>query len=95
MGANMQPSPEFHEFGRWFIQDIDWIAPTLDEMYDFVLGPFEGAERVRLREFIDGALHESVTDDELQRLWDAVDADIYFPTVEDLRAMLKGARDRL
>lgn len=91
----MQPSPEFQKFGHWFIQDIDRIAPTLEEMYEFVLDPFKGEERVRLREFIDRALHQGVSDDDLQRLWDSVDADVYFPTVQDLRAMLKGARGRL
>lgn len=91
----MKPSLEFQKFGRWFIQDIDWIAPTLDEMYDFVLKHFKGEERVRLRDFIDRALQDGVSDDVLERLWESVDSDIYFPTAKDLRAMLTGARDRL
>lgn len=91
----MQASPEFHKFGRWFIQDIDRIAPTLEEMYDFVLKQFVGEERARLREFIDRALQDDVPDDELMRLWDSIDSDIYFPTVQDLRGLLRGARDRL
>ncbi|MCC0805973.1 hypothetical protein FPV16_07015 [Methylobacterium sp. W2] len=90
----MQASPEFLTLGRWCIQDIDRIAPTLEEMYDFVLKDFKGDERVRLRQFIDRALREA-SDETLQRLWNETDADIYFPTAQDLRAFLIGARDRL
>ncbi len=95
MEIDVQPSPEFKKFGQWFLQDIDRIAPTLEEMYEFVLEPFKGEERVRLREFIDRALQEGVSDEELERLWNSVDADIYFHTAKGLRTMLEGARDRL
>lgn len=91
----MQASPEFHKFGRRFIQDINWIAPTDEEMYDFVLSDIVVEERERLREFIGRALQDDVPDDGLMRLWDSVDADIYFFTVQNLRGMLRGARDRL
>jgi hypothetical protein len=64
-------------------------------MYDFVLSDLIGEERARLREFIDRALQDDVPDDELMRLWDSVDSDIYFPTVQNLRGLLRGARDRL
>lgn len=90
----MQASPEFLTFARWYIQDIDRIAPTLEEMYDFGLKEFHGEERGRLRHFIDRALREA-DDATLQRLWTETDADIYFPTAQDLRAFLAGARDRL
>ncbi len=56
---DMRASPEFLKFGRWFMQDIGGGAPTLDEMYDFVLNLFRGEERVRLRQFIDRALREA------------------------------------
>ena len=91
----MEPSPEFEEFGGRFIQDLDLVASNDGEIYDFVLKPFRGEGRVRLRQFIDRALQETVSDKDLQRLWESVDADINFPTANDLRAMLKGARDRL
>lgn len=94
MAIDVQASPEFLKFGRWFIQDIDRIAPTLDGMYEFVLKHFRGEERVRLREFIDRALREA-SDETLERLWTETDADIYFPTAQDMRTFLTGARDRL
>lgn len=90
----MQASPEFLIFARWYIQDIDRIAPTLEEMYDFGLKDFHGEERVRLRQFIDRALREA-SDAMLERLWTRTEADIYFPTAQDLRTFLAGARDRL
>ncbi|MFK5600288.1 hypothetical protein ACFZ8E_25305 [Methylobacterium sp. HMF5984] len=90
----MRAAPEFLTFARWYIQDIDRIAPTLEEMYDFGLRRFRGEERVRLRQFIDRAVREA-SDATLERLWNETDADIYFPTVQDLRAFLAGARDRL
>ena len=90
----MQASPEFLTFARWYIQDIDRIAPTLDEMYDFGLRDFHGEERVRLRQFIDRALREA-SDASLERLWKETDADIYFFTAQGLRAFLAGARDRI
>ena len=94
MEIDVKASAEFETFGSWFIQDIDRIAPGLEEMYDFVLQNFEGEQRVRLREFINRALREA-SDDELERLWNSVDSDVYFPTPQNLRAMLTGARDRL
>ena len=90
----MQASPEFLAFGRWFMLDIGGGAPTLDEMYDFVLNLFRGEERVRLRQFIVRALLEA-SDETLKQLWKETDADIYFPTAQDLRAFLTSARDRL
>ena len=90
----MQASPEFLTFGRWFIQDIDRIAPTLDEIYDFALGHFHGEERVRLQQFIDQALREA-SDEMLEQLWNKTEANIYFHTAQDLRGFLTGARDRL
>ncbi|MCJ2078717.1 hypothetical protein MKK68_24245 [Methylobacterium sp. E-016] len=90
----MQAAPEFLIFARWYIQDIDRIAPTLEELYDFGLRRFRGEERVRLRQFIDRAVREA-SDATLERLWNETDADIYFPTVQDLRAFLAGAGDRL
>lgn len=95
MEIEMNASPEFHKFGRWFLQDIDRIAPTQEQLYDFVLKPFKGEERVRLRSFIDRALDRSVSDGELIQLWQSTDADIYFHTADGLRTMLRGARDRL
>ena len=63
-------------------------------MYNFVLMIFKAEERTNLGQFIDQAL-DKCHDDNLMRLWDSVDSDIYFPTAKDLRAMLMGARERL
>lgn len=82
-------------FGKYFIQDIDLINPTFNGFLNFVLRRFKGDDRTRLRVFLDDVTQESVSDDELQRLWNATQADIYFRTGADLRAMLKTARDRL
>ena len=95
METEVDASPEFLKFGRWFLQDIDRIASTQEQRYDFVLKPFEGEEHVRRRNVIERALHGSVSDGELQQLWRSTEADIHFHTAEGLRTMLLGARDRL
>lgn len=95
----MEPSQEFKTFALHFIQDMDLVSTNEEEMYDFVLGPFQGADRgdarARLRASLDALTDESVSDVELEKIWRSSDADIIFADGPALRAMLKGARARL
>lgn len=88
-------NPEFETFSGRFFQDIDAEVSNEDEMYAFVLSPFKGEERVRLRTFLDAITRDSVSDAELQTLWRSSPADVVFHDSAYLRAMLRGARDRL
>ncbi|MER2267015.1 hypothetical protein [Methylobacterium oxalidis] len=88
-------SPEFEKFTRHFIQDLDIVAKSEEDMYAFVLGFIQGEERVRLRAFLDAVTQDSVSDMELQELWWASEAEVTFGESAHLRAMLKEARDRL
>ena len=88
-------TPEFERFGLHFHQDITLIADSLDRLMEMVLAPFKGAARRRLKAFIGDLLRDDVSDDELQRLWHATPADIYFHHANELRTMLREAHDRL
>ena len=91
----MKTTPEFKKFSLHFFQDIDLVVGTEEELYAFVLGPFKGAERVRLRDFLDTVTQDSVSDEARQTLWWASAAEVAFSDGADLRAVLKRARDRL
>ena len=95
----MMLSPEFCTFALYFIQDMDLVATNEEEMYDFVLGPFQGADRAdaraRLQASLDALTDESVSDVKLEKIWWSSDADVIFADGGALRAMLKGARARL
>ena len=91
----MNLSSEFKKFALQFIQDLDRFAANEEEMYAFVLEPFQGEERFRLREFIDRLMKDSISDGELQKIWYTSDADVVFADGAALRLVLKGARNRL
>ncbi len=91
----MKVSPEFMNFGQRFFQDIKSIGETMDEMVKFVLSPFDGGKRTRLRSFIDGTLQDNVSDADLLVLWNPAPAEIYFHSADGLHHMLRKARDRL
>lgn len=88
-------SAEFHRFGLQFIQDIELMGNSLEELLHNVLSPFRGEERTRLRAFLDEATKDNVSDEDLQKLWNSTPSDVYFRDTSELRAMLKTARDRL
>lgn len=91
----MKTSPELENFALWFLQDMDILVSTEEEMFAFVLKPLKGEERVRLGAFLDEVTQDSVSDTALQSLRWAAKADIVFRTGSDLRAMLRKAHDRL
>lgn len=91
----MQPTSEFHIFAGRFIQDIQLIAKNMDELMRFVLSPLKGDARTRLKSFLGDLLYEGMSDEELQRLWHATPADIYFHHAHELRLVLREAYDRL
>lgn len=91
----MTPSKEFYTFGMQFIQSRDLMSGTLDDLMRHVLTPFKGEERVRLRDFIDEVLRDTVSDEELRDLWDSTPTNFFFRYAHELRAMLREARDRL
>lgn len=91
----MRPTAEFHTFGERFIQDIHLIAENMDQLMEFTLSPFEGDARRRLKSFIGDILRDGVSDEELQGLWHATPADIYFHDTHELRMVLSEAYGRL
>ena len=91
----MQPSKEFKQFGRWFIQDLHLLGNTLEEVIDRIVKDYDECKRNNLRNFIDKILESKLTHQEMQRLWSATDSDIYFKTAEGFRDFLRRTRDRL
>ncbi|WP_342149506.1 hypothetical protein [Methylorubrum sp. SB2] len=63
--------------------------------FSLYLGDFRGDDRIRLKAFLNDIVQETVSDQELDKLWRSVNDEIYFPEGGHLRAMLKDARDRL
>lgn len=91
----MKASPEFEKFASFFIQDLDDFLPDYERMYGFVLTSVKGVERTKLRDFLDLATQDTVSDHELMGLWKSVNDEVQFFTADGLRMVLKGARDRL
>lgn len=54
----MKASSEFAKFGKYFIQDIELMLLSEEEIFDFPLKIFKGNDRILLRNFIDRALRE-------------------------------------
>lgn len=95
MGIEMQPSKEFRQFGRMFIQDIDLLGDSIEEVTDRIIKNYDEERRGKLGKFIDKIFELNLTHHELQRLWSATDSDIYFKTAEGFKNFLKMTRDRL
>lgn len=91
----MQPSKEFRQFGRMFIQDIDLLGDSIEEVIDRIIKNYDEERRGKLGKFIDKIFELNLTHHELQRLWSATDSDIYFKTAEGFKTFLKMTRDRL
>lgn len=72
----MDLSPAFKEIAMHFFQDLDRVATTEDEMYNFVLAPFRGPDKQDLRNDLDTILNSNLSDIELKAFWRKTDADI-------------------
>jgi hypothetical protein len=91
----LEISPEFSEFAFHFFQDLDIETHNEEEMFEFVLSAFKGEKAHRLRMFIETLIRDSVSDEELQKLWRKTKADVVFENGSGVRAMLKEASRRL
>jgi hypothetical protein len=91
----IQPSKEFKQFVRWFIQDLHLLGNTLEEIIDRIVKDYDESKRSNLRISIDIILESKLTHQEMQRIWSATDSDIYFKTAEGFRDFLRRTRDRL
>ncbi len=91
----MQIPPAFDKLCGCFHQDIGEDRSSPEEWIDFAKGHLNENEKPTVVRFIDellGGDHDGV---ELQRIWFASSADIYFPEEENLRSFLGMIRERL
>lgn len=93
--SKMQPSEEFKQFGRMFIQDIHLFGTSFEEIIDYIIKGYDSEKSANLGIFISKILESNLTHQELQRLWSATDSDIYFRSAEGFKEFLKMTRDRL
>ncbi|MCJ2015208.1 hypothetical protein [Methylobacterium sp. J-076] len=93
--SKIQPSDEFKQYGRMFIQDLYLLGDSFEEIIDRITKNYDGIKRAKLLNFIDKILESNLTHQELQRLWSATDSDIYFRSAEGFKDFLRMTRDRL
>lgn len=85
----------FNDVSRRFCQDIDVIISTEDELVTFALEGAKKSDLPVLKVFLDNLLSGETADDELQRIWYASRAEIYFQNVDHLKLILSKMRDRI
>jgi len=78
-----------------FIQDLHLLGNSIEEIIDRITKDYDGAKRAKLRKFIEKVLESNLTHEELGRLWEATDSDIYFHSAEEFKDFLRTTRDRL
>jgi hypothetical protein len=87
--------PAFNKLCSYFHQDIGDDKALPEEWIDFAKCHLDENEKLIAIRFLDELLHGGHDGAELQRVWFASGADIYFPEVNDLRGFLSLMRERL
>jgi len=91
----MQIPQEFMMVCRNFIQDLDVIGTTPEEVIRFAIQGLSTEERRVVRRFLDESLQEGRGEAELQGLWSKSGAQVYFRKVGQLRQFLTNMRGML
>jgi hypothetical protein len=87
--------PAFKKLCRYFHQDIGLGSSSPEEWVDFAKRHLDENEKSIVTRFLNELLGGDHEGPELQRIWFAADADIYFPDDEHLRGFLDLIRARL
>jgi hypothetical protein len=76
----------FYSRGTQHLTAEEWVRST-------VRSSLSGEQRKIVKEFLDGLLNSSVTDDDLQRMWQSLDSDYWFDSGSSVRAFFQMIRD--
>lgn len=87
--------PAFNKLCRCFHQDIGDDRPSPEEWIDFAKRHLDENEKLIVIRFLNELLNGRHDGAELQRIWFASSADIYFPEEDHLRGFLGLIRERL
>lgn len=91
----MPVPPAFNKLCSYIHQDIDLDLPSFEEWIQFAGGHLDHDEKAIAKRFAGELLDGTRDTAELQRIWFASGADIYFPAEEGLRQFLGLIRDTL
>lgn len=78
-----------------FIQDVELIVSSEDDLVSFVTEALERKERSDLKLYLDELLSGKYSDDELLSIWHSTSASIYFKDAADLRLILNKMRQKV
>jgi hypothetical protein len=78
-----------------FIEGLDDMGDTMEEILRTAVSPFRGEDRLKLRKYLDDITADRISDAELTRLWNATPANVVFYEQGGLRRFLRLIRDRL
>lgn len=85
----------FNDVSRRFFQDIGVLVSTEDDLVAFALEGASKSDWPALKVFLDSLLSGQIADEELQRIWYASHAEIYFQDVDHLKLILSKMRDQI
>lgn len=91
----LQSSAEFESLALAFIEGLDDMGDTMEEILRTAVSPFRGEARLKLRKYLDDITADRFPDAELTRLWNATPANVVFYEQGGLRIFLRLIRDRL
>ena len=78
-----------------FIQNLHLFGNSIEKIIDRITKDYDETKRAKLRKFIEKVLESKLTHEELGRLWEATDSDIYFRSAKGFKDFLRTTRDRL
>ena len=85
----------FNDVSRRFCQDVGVLVSTEDDLVAFALEGASKSDWPALKVFLDSLLSSKIANEELQRIWYASPAEIYFQNVDHLKLVLSKMRDRI
>lgn len=91
----MQAPDSMKKIAQRFIQDIDLIATTSEDMIIFGTKGLTTDERESAHLYLDKLLNGSQSNTELQTAWWSLPSDIAFDNGDELRQFLSHLRDSL
>jgi hypothetical protein len=91
----MRAPEALRKLSRRFVQDVELIGKTPEEVVDFALQALNQDERRIVEGFLDGLLNGGYSAKELQALWWSLPSDIVFQNDGQLISFLSLIRERL
>jgi hypothetical protein len=86
----MQIPEAFRYLATCFYSGSDTQDLTAEEwVRSIVRSSLSGEQRKTVKQFLDGVLNGSATDDDLQRMWQSLDSDYWFDSGSSVRAFFR------